>query len=102
MKVYNKLVRDNIPNIIKSNKQNCSTRILNDDEYVVELNKKLVEEVNEYLQSGELEELADIEEVILALVKAKGFSYNQFEEIRKSKASIRGGFDKKIFLINAD
>jgi len=102
MKVYNKLVRDNIPNIIKSNNQRCKTRVLDNDEYLLELDKKLKEELNEYLQSGEIEELADIGEVILAIVKAKGFSYNQFEEIRKSKAQVRGGFENKIFLIETE
>ena len=67
MKVFNKLVRDKIPEIIENNNEFCKTRILNDDEYLVELNKKIKEELNEYLESGEIEELADLEEVLRAI-----------------------------------
>lgn len=98
MKIYNKLVRDNIPEIMIKNGANPVTRILTDEEYLEELNKKLSEEVKEYLESGETEELADIEEVILAILNTKGLSRNNLEEIRKEKASKRGAFDNKIFL----
>ena len=71
MKEYNKLVRDKIPEIVIS--KNCKpvTRILSDEEYILELNKKLLEEVNEYLESNNVEELADVEEVILAILNVK-------------------------------
>ena len=69
MKIYNKLVRDNIPEIMIKNKAKPVTRILSDEEYLIELNKKLLEEVKEYLESGEIEELADIEEVIIGMDK---------------------------------
>ncbi|MBQ3494733.1 MAG: nucleoside triphosphate pyrophosphohydrolase [Clostridia bacterium] len=98
MKIYNKLVRDNIPNIIEQNGSKCKTRTLSDDEYVLALNKKLEEEVNEYIQSQELEEIADVLEVLYAIMKQKNVSFQQIEEIRKQKAKNRGGFDKKLFL----
>lgn len=60
MKEYNKLVRDNIPEIMIKNGAKPVTRILSDNEYLEELNKKLLEEVNEYLSSGDILELADI------------------------------------------
>lgn len=102
MKIYNKLVRDNIEEIMIKNGAKPVTRILNDEEYLAELNKKISEEVNEYLESGEVEELADIEEVILAILKTKAISRDKLEQIRKDKASKRGHFDKKIFLERED
>ena len=103
MKTYNKLVRDKIPGIIKNNGAKVvNTRILNDKEYLDSLNTKLVEELNEYLSSGEVEELADIEEVLRAILDAKKVTYSEFEEIRQNKANKRGAFKDKIFLESVD
>ena len=103
MKTYNKLVRDKIPEIIKNNGAKVvNTRILNDKEYLDSLNTKLVEELNEYLSSGEVEELADIEEVLRAILDAKNVTYSEFEEIRQNKANKRGAFKDKIFLESVD
>ena len=103
MKVYNKLVRDKIPDIIKEkDNRDCVTEVLNDEKYLEELNKKLQEELKEYLESGEVEELADIEEVLRAILKTKKVSYENFEKVRKDKVEKRGAFDKKIFLISTD
>ena len=98
MKVYNKLVRDNIPQIIEQSGKTCQTRVLSDEEYLAQLNAKLHEEFAEYLQSGEVEELADIVEVVLALAHAKGVTTAEFDEIRLGKARKNGAFDKKLFL----
>ena len=98
MKVYNKLVRDNIPEIMKQNGAIPKTRILSDEEYLIELNKKIREEVLEYLESGEVEELADVEEVMRAILEVKNVSIDSFEEIRKQKVAKRGTFKEKIFL----
>lgn len=96
---YNKLVRDKIPDIIKQNEGKESIiRILNNDEYLVELNKKIKEELNEYLESGEIEELADLEEVLRAILDVKGVSYDDFEKIRQGKVNKRGAFKDKIYL----
>ena len=100
MKVYNKLVRDKIPEIIKGNNEKPNTRILNDEEYLDELNKKIQEELKEYLESGEVEELADLEEVLRAILDSKGVSYEEFEQIRQSKVQKRGAFKQKIYLEN--
>ncbi len=96
-----KLVRDNIPDIIKSNGGKCKIEILNDDEYKEALNQKLIEEVNEYMQSKEIEELADIIEVIYAILKNKKVSLAQFEIIRNEKLMRNGGFNKK-YLLNIE
>ena len=99
MKIYNKLVRDRIPEIIASdNGKTCSTRIMQPVEYLKALNKKLQEELQEYLESGEVEELADLEEVLRAILDVKDVSYDDFESIRIKKANERGAFKKRIFL----
>ena len=96
---YNKLVRDKIPQIIERNEgRSCITRKLNDDEYIAELNKKIQEELNEYLESGEIEELADLEEVLRAILDNKGVTYEEFEKIRQDKVNKRGAFKDKIYL----
>jgi len=98
MKIYKKLVRDKIPEIIEKDNLVPICRTLNNKEYQIELNKKLVEEVKEYLESQETEELADIVEVIYSIVKLKNISLEDFEKIRIDKVEKRGSFDKKIFL----
>ena len=98
MKVYNKLVRDKIPEIILKDNELPSTRILNDEEYIQELNKKLQEEVNEYLEAENIEEMVDILEVIRAILDHKGVTYEEIEEKGIKKATKRGAFKEKIFL----
>lgn len=96
---YQKLVRDLIPKIIEEKeKRSCKTRILNDEEYLFELNKKIKEELNEYFESGEIEELADLEEVLRAILDSKGVSYEEFEQIRQEKVKKRGAFKDRIYL----
>lgn len=98
MKIYNKLVRDNIPQIMINNGASPVTRILSDEEYISELNRKILEEVHEYLESGEVEELADIEEVLRAILTFKGVNLEEFDSIRNQKVLKRGTFNKRIFL----
>lgn len=98
MKIYNKLVRDKIPEIMKKNGADPVIKILDDEEYLDELNKKLLEELNEYLESSNIEELADLEEVLLAILKNKNISQDEFNEIRLTKVKKRGSFNNKIFL----
>ena len=98
MKIYNKLVRDKIPEIINADDRKAVTRILNEEEYSNELNKKLQEEVNEYLTDDNVEELADIIEVIYGILNAKNIKLEEFENIRKAKVEKRGAFQERIFL----
>lgn len=100
MKIYNKLIRDKIPEIIEQDGNDCEIRVLNDHEYLAELNKKLQEELKEYYESGEVEELADLAEIIYAIAKHKGVDPQEFDSIRRKKAEKRGGFEKKLFLIS--
>ena len=98
MKVYNKLVRDKIPEIIEEDGKNCKTRILSDEEYIAALEAKLNEEVAEYQADKNLEELADVLEVLQAICVARGYSLEELEALRAKKANERGGFADKIFL----
>lgn len=98
--IYNKLVRDRIPEIIEASGKKCKIQVHNDDAYLEMLDKKLGEELKEYQESHEAEELADILEVIYALAQARGVSKEQLEEIRKEKAEKCGSFEKKILLIS--
>jgi len=96
---YNKLVRDKIPDLIVGRGGKPVTRILDADAYRWELRRKLQEEVAEFGASGEVEELADVLEVVYALAAAEGVSQFQLEEKRKRKRGERGGFDRRILLI---
>ena len=98
MKVYNKLVRDKIPDIIEADGKSCKTRILSDEEYIAALEEKLNEEVAEYQADKNLEEMADVLEVLQAICKARGYSLEELEALRAKKANERGGFADKIFL----
>ncbi len=98
MKIYNKLVRDKIPEIIESEGKKANTRILNNEEYRSELNKKLQEEVHEYLEDNNTEELADIVEVIYGILNSMEISKEEFEKIRNQKVERKGAFEKRIFL----
>ena len=96
---YNKLVRDKIPEIIEKSGKKAVTEILPDDKYVEMLNQKLLEEVNEFFESGSVEELADIGEVMHAIMAYKGISIEEFQRVRLEKLEKRGGFKDKIMLV---
>jgi len=116
---YDKLIRDKIPEIIESHGKSCKISVLSDHEYKKYLYSKLQEEVDEFLEDekrdsqlrtnigtkrsplekdSSLEELADISEVILAILRLKGESADSLEKIRLEKLKKRGGFDKKLLL----
>ena len=97
-KIYHKLVRDNIPAIIRASGATCETEILSDADYLRLLDAKLDEELAEYRQGQNIEELADLMEVIYACAKARGYTVAELEAVRAEKAAKRGGFDQKILL----
>jgi predicted house-cleaning noncanonical NTP pyrophosphatase (MazG superfamily) len=101
MTVYNKLVRDRIPEIIRANGDVPVTRVLDDEEFREALRAKLREEVDEYLESSAIEELADIAEIMMALASLDGSSWDVVERIRQEKAQRRGGFGTRKFLERA-
>lgn len=98
MRVYNKLVRDNIPDIIRKNREIPHASILDNDKYLDELKTKLIEETNEFIESEELMELADILEVVEYLAKAKGSNLDEILRLKEQKEIKNGAFEKKIFL----
>ncbi|MBR9701670.1 nucleoside triphosphate pyrophosphohydrolase [Candidatus Pacearchaeota archaeon] len=95
---YNKLVRDRIPEIIRAKGKTPLTHIADEEEYWMKLKEKLREEVGEFLNEDDKEELADILEVIDAICEFKGFDKDKLESIRKRKSEERGGFKDKIIL----
>ncbi|QUC66109.1 nucleoside triphosphate pyrophosphohydrolase [Aristaeella hokkaidonensis] len=96
--IYNKLVRDKIPEIIEQTGKSCTYSILSEEEYLNMLDAKLNEELAEYQEDKSMEELADLLEVMKAVALARGSSLEEVEEIRRAKANKRGGFEKKILL----
>jgi predicted house-cleaning noncanonical NTP pyrophosphatase (MazG superfamily) len=106
MPTYNKLVRDKIPQIIKSKGKKFSTKVLNDKDYIKYLKEKAYEELDEYCAAetdGEaVEELADLLEVIRAFAKQHGSSLEEVEAVRIEKAEKRGEFQEKVFLIGVE
>lgn len=100
--VYNKLVRDKIPEIIEAGGEKPKVRILEEEEYIRCLEAKLDEEVGEYHRDKNAEELADILEVVFALSKAIGTDREELMEVYRRKHEKRGGFDDRIFLISKE
>ena len=96
MESYNKLVRDKIPEILDEKGVSYERRVASSEEYKAELIKKLGEEIQEFSEAGDPEELADVVEVIEALKKLP--EYSEVEVIRQKKREERGGFDEKIIL----
>ena len=99
VKTYHKLVRDRIPAIIEATGATCITEILSDEAYLRMLDAKLDEELAEYHADQNVEELADLLEVIYACAAARGCSREELEAVRATKAAKRGGFEQKILLI---
>lgn len=95
---FNKLVRDNIPEIIKKNGRVPFTHTAEIEEFEIALAKKLREEVEEYIENPSEEELADVLEVIYAIYQVKGYNPEEIEKKRKEKLKARGGYIKRVIL----
>lgn len=106
MPIYNKLVRDKIPEIIEKTGKFYEINHLSDEAYAKDLEKKLVEETEEYLEAENnaesVEELADILELVRALAVRHGSSFDEVEEVRRRKEEERGAFEKKIYLVEVE
>jgi predicted house-cleaning noncanonical NTP pyrophosphatase (MazG superfamily) len=103
MPIYNKLVRDRIPEIIERAGKRYRTRVLEQDEFKLELQRKCQEELEEYLRAGNdqeaVEELADLLEIIYTLAEVHDSSPEELEQIRSEKVENRGGFQDRLFLL---
>ncbi|MCL2201062.1 MAG: nucleoside triphosphate pyrophosphohydrolase [Oscillospiraceae bacterium] len=98
-KKYNKLVRDEIPKIISNSGGLPEVKTLDGESYFSALNQKLSEEVGEYLENYDVDELADILEVIHAIIEYRGLSISDLEQVRLQKRAERGGFDSRTYLV---
>jgi predicted house-cleaning noncanonical NTP pyrophosphatase (MazG superfamily) len=96
---YNKAIRDKIPEIIRESGKDCKIISLSNGDFLAALEMKLQEELNEYMESKSLEELADLLEIIHRLAELKDSSLIKLENIRKAKKNERGGFQKNLLLI---
>ena len=99
---YNKAIRDKIPEIIADSGKKYNLKQLDDEPFLAELEKKLIEEVNEYAENKDVEELADLLEVIYRISELKGVSSDELDKIRIDKAEKRGKFASNLFLIDAE
>ena len=92
-----KLVRDRIPEIISAAGKTPITRVMQQDEYLDELDIKLNEEVAEYQADKSIEEMADVLEVLFAICEARGHSVDELMAVKEKKQQERGGFKEKIY-----
>lgn len=96
---YNKLVRDKIPEEINSMEgRKAKFRIMDENEYIKELNRKLLEESNEFVEENDIEELADVMEVMESIMKIKNIQWEEVKKIQTKKRDKKGSFDRKIYL----
>lgn len=98
MKTYDKLVRDLIPQMIEQSGSKCEVEHIELAEIKLRLEDKLIEEFNEYLEDNNLEELADMMEVIFGLAHQLGYSDEELLQKRNEKLTARGGFKEGIVL----
>ncbi len=98
MTKYHKAIRDKIPEIIEKDGYICNVETMSDEEFLVKMEKKLSEEVAEYQNDKNPEELTDILEVIYRIAKLKGLSKEQLEKIRLDKVEKKGAFENNLFL----
>lgn len=99
---YNKLVRDKIPQQIEEKGKRCSYYVLEEDKYKKELDRKLLEEANEFIANHSIEEMADLMEVIESIQKSHQLEKEKIEKVRLEKKARKGGFDEKIYLIEVE
>ena len=97
---HNKLVRDKIPEMIRQKGDLPVVETLDDEKkYLKALHRKLSEEIDEYHEQRNVDEFADVLEVVYALAKYYGKTPEYLEQIRLKKYKERGGFDNKTFLV---
>lgn len=96
--IYNKLVRDKIPEYIEKKGEKVKYHVAEGGEYWDKLKEKLSEETEEFLKDESINELSDILEVIDAIIEYKKFSLEDIKNTKELKAEQRGKFEKKIIL----
>lgn len=106
-KTYHKLIRDRIPEIIEKDGATYKTRFLDEEEFKIELLKKLIEEAQEVMGAKDdhkelVKELGDVLEVIDYIIESFGLEKSEIEKVKSERKNSRGGFDKKLFLEYTD
>lgn len=106
MPIHNKLVRDKILEIIVAQGLSYNAKVLEEQELLIEIKKKLFEEVKEFDEATDtkeaIEELADMLELIHAALPAYNVSFEDLEKVRLEKKEKRGGFEKGLYLIDVE
>ena len=102
IKVYNKAIRDKVPEIIEASGASCIVHVLDDEKFVDKLVIKLDEEIEEYKESKSIEELCDLIEISYRIAEINGVSNKELEEIIKKKNRERGKFKKNLYLIQVN
>lgn len=108
-KVYNKLVRDNIPSIIEREGKQATYKVLNEKDFKICLRLKLTEEIHELLAAVDasnidsiIEEVADVMEVLDALLETYGIDADTTALVQKYKREKKGGFNKRVYLLSVE
>ncbi|MES2436664.1 MAG: nucleoside triphosphate pyrophosphohydrolase [Patescibacteria group bacterium] len=95
---YNKLVRDNVPNLARQQGEKVSVHYASDEEFWLKLKQKLQEEINEFAKLETMDSLADVLEVIDAICEFKKFDVRELNAVRENKAIEHGTFTKRVIL----
>jgi len=95
---YDKIIRDGIPEIIKKDNRKYDIEKVTDEVALEYLKKKLTEELEEFYENDQIEELIDIMEVIEAIATKKGVSFDKLLKIKEEKKKKRGGFEENLVL----
>lgn len=106
MKIYKKLVRDNIPNIINKEGKNAEFISLDDATFLVALKEKLVEEAREAVQAQDkaamIQELADLQEVMDKIKEKYSITSSEVNMAQAVKAIKNGKFDQQLYLVSVE
>lgn len=100
--ICNKLIRDNIPEIIEKSGKECDVKVLDDEEYIHKLKEKIIEEAHEVYEADKKDivgELADVLEIIETIEKYYNIEHGAVEKKKQDKAIKNGRFDKKLLLV---
>lgn len=101
MPKYNKLVRDKIPEVIRAKGETPIFHVADEAEYWAKLKAKLAEETGEFVCDENINEIADVLEVLDAIIAYKKFDRAEIEEVKRKKFEERGGFTERIILDEA-
>ena len=91
--LYNKLVRDKVPEQIERSGKSCTVEVVDDDQYRALLDRKLDEEMDSYQAHRSADDLASLLELIHAAADARGWKWEELEQLRLKKRAQKGGYE---------